>query len=409
MRGQDQKIRILRIIARLNIGGPAIQAINLTKAFSSNEYDSLLVCGRVSSHEGDMSYLAKESGVSPIYLPQLSREISPINDLISFLRIRDIIRTYRPHIIHTHTAKAGALGRLSAFSLRGIIPKPVLIHTFHGHVFRGYFSPIKGSLFLQIERALARISSRIIVISPKQKDEICYKYRVSTPDKVKIIPLGFDLLPFESKHSESKEIRDKFIENGRFLIGIVGRLTAIKNHRMFIDAVKILKKRNKLASFRFIIVGDGELKEDIFQRVRESALDGYVKFVGWQKFMPPWYQAMDGIILTSLNEGTPVTIIEAMASGKPVIATDVGGVRDLLGDEIVKEHKRFKITRYGLLVPSNEPEVLADAIIYFKENYSLLKKSFYSAKRFVYERYSIKRLVSDLDRLYKDILYIILR
>lgn len=398
----SNKIRILRIITRLNIGGPAIQAVNLTKRFSNNDYESLLVCGRVGSYEGDMSYLADESGVKPVFIPELGREISPINDIISFIKIRNIIKRYRPHIIHTHTAKAGALGRLSALSLKGSGQKPVLIHTFHGHVFHGYFRPIKSLLFIKIERTLARVSSRIIVISPAQRDEICSKYRISDESKVRIIPLGFDLSPFETYHSEADEIRNAYVKDDQLLIGMVGRLTAIKNHNLLINALKILKEKDKINQFRFIVIGDGELKEELINKVRVSGLDEYIKFIGWKRFMPPWYQAMDGVILTSLNEGTPVSIIEAMASGRPVIATDVGGVRDLFGDSAVRTQHGFKITRYGLIVPSDDADILADAILYFRRICDNIKESFSEAEKFVYKRFSLDRLVKDLDMLYKE-------
>ena len=402
-------IRILRIIARLNIGGPAIQAISLSKNLSKEVYQTILVCGRVEPHEGDMSYLAREKGIQPHILPGLGREISPTGDLDSFRTIRKTIKRFRPHIIHTHTAKAGAVGRLAAISLN-VSRKPGdrirLVHTFHGHIFHSYFGFLKTFIFIQIERFLAKFTDRIIVISPLQKRDICERFRIAGPEKVRIIPLGFDLSNFIGPESQRENIREKYLVNDSretLLVGSIGRLTHVKNHRMLLEAVNCLKDKGKDTHFRFLIVGDGQLREELMKYSEELDVQESIIFTGWQKDMTSIYGAMDIVTLTSFNEGTPVTLIEAMAATKPVVATDVGGVRDLLGIIDKRSTHGYKLARNGILVPSGRGEILARALLFLLENRDVSKKMAEHAREFVLNRYSIERLVKDIEALYREL------
>ncbi|MBW1766970.1 MAG: glycosyltransferase family 4 protein [Deltaproteobacteria bacterium] len=402
-------IRILRIIARLNIGGPAIQAISLSKNLSKEVYQTILVCGRVEPHEGDMSYLAREKGIQPHILPGLGREISPTGDLDSFRAIRKTIKRFRPHIIHTHTAKAGAVGRLAAISLN-VSRKPGdrirLVHTFHGHIFHSYFGFLKTFIFIQIERFLAKFTDRIIVISPLQKRDICERFRIAGPEKVRIIPLGFDLSNFIGSESQRENIREKYLVNDSretLLVGSIGRLTHVKNHRMLLEAVNCLKDKGKDTHFRFLIVGDGQLREELMKYSEELDVQESIIFTGWQKDMTSIYGAMDIVTLTSFNEGTPVTLIEAMAATKPVVATDVGGVRDLLGIIDKRSTHGYKLARNGILVPSGRGEILARALLFLLENRDVSKKMAEHAREFVLNRYSIERLVKDIEALYREL------
>lgn len=404
----NDRVKVLRIIARLNIGGPAIQAVTLS-ARLNDRFETRLVCGHVGSGEGDMSYLAPAQGIEPEILPSLGREISPLDDLRAYGDLRKIIRDFHPDIVHTHTAKAGTLGRIAGIGLRtpaGFSKRTRFVHTFHGHVFSGYFGPRKTLLFVLIERFLARLTDRIVVISPLQLEDICHKYRIAAPEKVRVIPLGFDLAPFFDCGSVRKEARKQFARcknEDTFVIGIVGRLTAIKNHRMFLDAAGYLKSGNKGVSVRFLVVGDGELREELEEYARKLGISETVEFAGWHKDMARIYAAMDAVALTSINEGTPVTLIEAMAAGIPVVATAVGGVPDLMG-EIVEELSGCRIAERGILVPSGDPATLADALLFLLKSRERSARMSVRAKEYVLGRYSMERLLRDMEKLYSEVL-----
>jgi glycosyltransferase involved in cell wall biosynthesis len=401
LRGKEPT-RILRIIARLNIGGPAIQALTLSAAFSEGPYRTLLVCGQVSPHEGDMSYLAGLKGVKPVFVPTLGREISVVDDVESLFRVRDIIRKFNPHIIHTHTAKAGTVGRLGGLSLNpaGESRKRIkFVHTFHGHVFHDYFSPLKTRFFIEIERFLARFTDRIVAISPSQKADICNTYRIASPSRVRVVPLGFDLSPYRMG-SEPQETDHQ----APYVVGIVGRLTHVKNHRLLLEAARELKDQAKDQDFNFLVVGDGELKDELVRYAAALGVAHSFVFTGWKKHMPSIYGKVDAVVLTSLNEGTPVTLIEAMAAGKPVIATDVGGVRDLLGSVDARACDGYKLTERGILIPSGKRKPLAGALLFAKENRHSLRCMTERAKSYALSEYSVERLTRDLDGLYQDLM-----
>lgn len=405
----EKPLRILRIIARLNVGGPAIQAITLTSEFSGEEYQTMLVCGNVGPNEGDMSYLAGGKNVKPFIVQELGREISAVDDFKAFLSLRKIIRQFKPHIIHTHTAKAGTLGRFACVSMNIFSRKEDRIrtvHTFHGHVFHSYFNKIKSFLYIQIERLIARFTDRIVVISDLQRKDICDRFRIASAKKVRVIPLGFDLSIFDDCGSYRKTMRQKYLSGeieDVFLIGIIGRLTAIKDHSLFLKAIKILIDQDEAALFKFIIVGDGELKEDLICEARSLKVHEKVIFAGWQKDMKKVYGAVDAVVLTSKNEGTPVTIIEAMAAEKPVVATDVGGLRDLIGKPEGVMPGGFKLAEKGILVPSQDAKALARALLFLRKNSDVSSRMVKRAKEFVFRKYSIVRLIDDLKALYTEL------
>jgi glycosyltransferase involved in cell wall biosynthesis len=407
---QKKTIRILRIIARLNVGGPAIQAISLTSELSSDSYQSMLVCGNVSPHEGDMTYLAREKDIQPFVIPELGREISVVDDWKAFLAIRRIIKRFKPHIIHTHTAKAGTLGRFAAFSMNlgfGDKDKIKVVHTFHGHVFHGYFSLLKTFVFIQIERLLAKFTDRIVVISALQKRDICDRFRVVKRDKVSVIPLGFDLSGFSDCEKYRKIMRQKYISHEpceAFFVGAIGRLTPVKNHSLLLQALKYLNDQGKGDPFRFLIVGDGELRAELIDEALDLGVRDQVIFVGWQRDMPPIYGALDAVVLTSKNEGTPVTLIEAMASGKPVVATDVGGVRDLLGGSKRGIRGGFELARNGILVPPGDAKTFADALLFIQENREICAQMVRNSTDFAVKQYSLKRLLDDIKSLYDELI-----
>ena len=400
----------MHMLARLNIGGPTAYTISLLNSLPSSCYQSLLVCGKVGRDEGDMSYLAKEKNVFTRYIPDLGRKISPLNDLKSYIAIRKIIKQFKPNIIHTHTSKAGAIGRFAGVTLnisKKHNSKIKLIHTYHGHVFHSYFNPVTSYIFILIERFLAKFTDYIIVISPKQKFDICRKYRVARPGKVRLVPLGFNLTRFTIQSNNRMKIRKKYFPqstDSKKLVGVIGRLTKVKNHRMFLDSIKCLEEKGKVDLFKFLIIGDGELKADLQSYSNKLGISDKVVFTGWQKDMPSIYEALDIVVLTSLNEGTPVTLIEGMAAKKPIVATNVGGVSDLMGRLELDKGNELQITENGMLIPTENSKALAEALIYLTENMEEMTVTANRAKDFVFKHYSMDRLVGDIESLYSELL-----
>lgn len=338
------RIRVARIITRLNIGGPSIQAMLLTQRLDASRYESLLVSGVAAPEEGDMTMLRPLDGVSPLTLPELGRAISPVPDLAALVRLVRLLGRFRPHIVHTHMAKAGLIGRVAA-RLAGV---PVVVHTFHGNVLRGYFGSARSRLFLQLERGLACASTRVIAISARQAQEIV-DLGIAPRDRIAEIPLGLDLAPFLSA------------PHGRFraelgitaevpLVGIVARLVPIKAIDVFLAAAALVRARVPEATFA--VVGDGELRGELVARARALGLDPHVRFLGWRADLPSIYRDLDVLALTSRNEGTPVSVIEALASECAVVATAVGGVPDLIEDGAT-----------GLLAREGDPAGIADRIV----------------------------------------------
>ncbi|UCF82787.1 MAG: glycosyltransferase [Desulfobacteraceae bacterium] len=402
--------RIIRIIARLNVGGPAIQAVSLSSELPKDLYQTMLVCGKVSPWEGDMGYFAKEKGIKPLIIPRLGRKISPIDDMKSFFALRDAIKRFRPHIIHTHTAKAGTLGRLAAVSINSTFrsgKRIRLVHTFHGHTFHSYFSPLKTFLFIQIERFLAKFTDRIIVISPLQRNDISYRYRIANNERVRILPLGFDLSTFSNCDKHPGNLRERYLSSKSpetVLVGIIGRLAEVKNHCMLMDAAKHLQDRGELDPFRFVVVGDGELRAKLMKYAEALGVQDAVMFTGWQRNMAPVYKALDILALTSKNEGTPVTLIEAMAAKKPVVATDVGGVRDLMGDIREVMPNGFLLAENGILVPSEDGDALANTLLFLLKNREMSTQMVKRAHTFVHRQYSMERLLTDIKLLYNELM-----
>jgi glycosyltransferase involved in cell wall biosynthesis len=403
-------IRILHAIARLNIGGPAVHVVSLCERLARDRYQTLLVCGKVGAHEGDMSYLAREKGVGFAMVENLGRELSPLGDISALKELRTLAKEFHPHIIHTHTAKAGTLGRLAGISLNAVRRKRSrirLVHTFHGHVFHSYFGPLKSLAFVQIERFLARFTDRIIVVSPGQKKEICDTYSIADPAKVNVIPLGFDLQGFNAQSDSGTAMRNRFfpaLPDRITVVGIVGRLTGVKNHRMFLEAAKGLLEAAGDHVFRFLIVGDGELSEELMNYSKELGVSHAVAFSGWQKEMAAVYSAMDVVVLTSLNEGMPVTLIEAMAARKPVVATEVGGVPDLLGSIVREESEGYKIAERGLLVPSAKPVILTKALLHLNTHKEWANQIAEKARQYACSQFSSERLAKDMESLYEELM-----
>lgn len=377
-------IRIMRIIARLNVGGPAIHVTLLTEKLGAPDYESVLVSGTIDPGEGDMAYLADAHGVKPVFIPELGRGLNPVRDMVTLWKVYQLIRELKPDVVHTHTSKAGFVGRVAA-RMAGI---PVIIHTFHGHVFQGYFGPLKTRLFLVLERLTARMSDTIITLTEGLRRELAEDYRVTRKARITVLPLGLDLDSFANTPRKSGAFRAAWeIPDGVPLVGIVGRFAPVKNHVLFLEAAAQVKKQ--LPSARFALIGDGETRAEVEAKVDELGLRESVIFTGWQRDLAPIYSDLDVLVSSSTSEGTPVSVIEALSGGCPVVATAVGGLPDLL------DHGQL-----GRLVTSGDADALADAIT----DTLLNPPDVSEAKRLMLDRYGIDRLVSDLDSLYRGLL-----
>lgn len=387
----DQRpLRIMRIIARLNVGGPAIHVILLTEQLGPSDFDSTLVCGHIGPHEGDMAYLAEERGIQPVYIAELGRALSPLRDMVTLFKLWRLMRQLRPDVVHTHTAKAGFVGRTAAWLAR----VPVRVHTFHGHVFHGYFSPAKTRLFLWLERLTARLSDCLITISPGLRDELVETYRIAPLEKFEVVPLGLDLRLFAATPRHQGDFRAQFgIPTAAPLVGIVGRLVPIKNHALFLQMAQ--QVRRSVPDAHFVIIGDGEQRVEIEALVDTLDLRECVTFAGWLQDLKPAYSDLDTLVISSDNEGTPVSLIEALAAGVPVVSTAVGGVPDLLRNG-----------EYGTLVPPRDPVALAAAVgaTLTGTGDTVLTAQQVAVQQAIIKAYDISRLASDLAALYKELL-----
>ena len=386
----ESPIRVLRIINRFNVGGPVYNVTYLTK-FLPKSYETMLIGGCATSTEQDATYILESQGVEYEKLESMSRSIRFFNDLRTFFVLIKLIKSYKPTIVHTHASKAGALGRIAA-KIMGV---PVIVHTYHGHVFQGYFNPLVTKVVILLERFLGRLSTKIITISPEQQQEIVYKFNIIPVEKTIVIPLGFDLKRFEESQTKRYELRNEHgISDRQRAVAIVGRLAPIKNHRLFIDAAALVL-REYPNEFIFYVVGDGELKTEIKSYIENThpIVNKNLVFTSWIADMTTLYPAMDMVCLTSINEGTPVSLIEAQASGVPVISTNVGGVKDIV-----------QANETGVIMEGNTAEELAKHLIQLHLNSSLRMKMSQNARNFVKEKFTYQRLVDDMDRLYKNLL-----
>ncbi|HJW94851.1 MAG TPA: glycosyltransferase [Thermoanaerobaculia bacterium] len=370
-------MRVLRLIARLNVGGPAQHVVWLNEALAKEGIEALLVTGTVPAGEQDMSGFAMARGVTPVVLPSMSRELSP-RDLVTIWQVWRLMRRFKPDIVHTHTAKAGAVGRIAGL----LYGRGTFVHTYHGHVFHSYYGKWKTRVFLAIERFLARAGTdRIVVLSEQQRQEIHDRFRVGRREQFVVVPLGIDL----------DDVRAPELQHEGLVVGMVGRITAIKNHELFI---KVAARCHDLA--RFVVYGDGE------ERAQLEARAPNVTFAGTKK-ASEIYASLDVVALTSRNEGTPLALIEAMACGKPVISTAVGGVLDLLGD-IVEHHDGFDIRQRGITAASDDAVGFSAGLAHLLRNDSLRRALGERGRAYVESAHSKARFVADILDLYRRLL-----
>jgi glycosyltransferase involved in cell wall biosynthesis len=390
--------RILRIINRLNLGGPTFNVTYLTH-YLAPEHETMLVSGIIDDDEASSEFILEPFGIKPVYITEMKRELSPKNDYLAYKKIVAIIKEFKPDIVHTHAAKAGALGRLAAYNC-GV---KVIVHTFHGHVFHSYFSKLKTLFFLQTERYLASKSSAIVAISNLQKDELATTYKVCKPSKIAVVPLGFDLNRFiDNQPQKRAAFRATYLlDSDEIAIAIIGRLVPVKNHEMFIRGA-YAAAQNTDKKVRFFIVGDGESKEHLIQIL--TALNAnYTEFTTQPSkglfTLTSWITAIDGVLagvdvvaLTSFNEGTPVSIIEAQTAGKPVIATNVGGIQNIV------------TAQSAVLVASNDVASFTTQLQNIINNTTLRQSMTNVAIQAMLTNYSYTRLCNDMNALYQKLL-----
>jgi glycosyltransferase involved in cell wall biosynthesis len=400
-------MKIVRIIARLNVGGPARHVVWLTKNLQTDEFQSVLLTGSVPDGEEDMSYFASENGVSPVYIQEMSRELSP-KDVVSLWKVFRQICREKPDIVHTHTAKAGTIGRVAGFFYRWLCWKDLkMVHTYHGHVFHSYYGRRKTALFLLIERVLARLTDKIIAISAQQKREINENFRVGRGAQFRVVQLGIDLSPFADAERKRHRLREEVsAAPDEIIVGLVGRLTEIKNIPLLFRAARIYRERRDASSspkLKFVIIGDGHLRADLEQEVDDLQIRDVVSFLGNRSDADVFYAGLDIVALTSLNEGTPLSLIEGMANGKSFVSTTVGGVVDLMGD-VTEEKENFKIGERGIGVASGDAEGLFSALVYLAREEELRNALGARGREFVQNNYSKERLTKDIIGLYRELI-----
>ncbi len=389
----DAPIKVLRVIARLNMGGPALHVAYLSAGLQERGYDTTLVAGSLALGEESMAGVAEHLDVPIVTVPELHREISPLRDLRAVYHVAGLIRELRPQILHTHTAKAGTIGRLAAL-LAGDAAPPIVVHTFHGHVLRGYFGPLQSNLFRLLEHWLARRTTALIAVSPEVRDDLV-ALGVAPAEKFTVVRLGIELqervgsLDGDAQGLETR--RQLGIAPDRFVVGWIGRMTAVKRTDDVLLAVRRLRDRGVDAVL--CMVGDGPDRETVERRARELGIVRSSLFLGYQDDVAPYYAAFDALILPSANEGTPVSAIEALAGGRPVVATDVGGVPDVVRDGVD-----------GFLVAPGDVDAMADRLARLAADADLRRRMGEAGSASVRERYSVERLLDDVDRLYRSLL-----
>jgi glycosyltransferase involved in cell wall biosynthesis len=385
------RVKVVRVIARLNMGGPALHVAYLTAGLRERGYDTTLVAGTLARGEDSMAFVAEDLGIEIVRIEELGREISPLRDLRAIVRLARVLRRERPQILHTHTAKAGTVGRLAAI-LAGSRRPPVVVHTFHGHVLRGYFGPMRTRFFLLLERWLAAHTTALIAVGPQVRDDLV-ALGVAPADRFAVIRLGIELeervRPSEDGRAETR--RYLGVADDRFVVGWVGRMTAVKRTDDVLAAFKRLRDGGVEASL--CMVGDGPDRERLERRAAELGVIRDTLFLGYQEDVAPFYAAFDTLVLPSANEGTPVSVIEALAAETPVVATRVGGVPDVVRDG-----------EEGFLVDTGATDELAERLTRLARDPKLRQRLGRSGRDRVLKRYAVERLLDDVDRLYRELL-----
>jgi len=391
--------KILRILNRMAVGGPVLNATYLSKYLPS-EFETLLVVGAKEEHEKSASFIAQQLGLDVVTIPQMKRAVNPFDDFEAFQAIRKLIRDFQPDVVHTHASKPGVVGRLAA-SIEGV---PAIVHTFHGHTFNSYFNSFKTNVYLNVERYLARKSSAIVAISDTQKKELVEKFKIAPEEKFRMIQLGLDLDKFSENQVEKRaKFRSEFgLTDDEIAIGIIGRLVPVKNHSLFLKGIAHVLS-NSTRKIKAFIIGDGECREALQNKAGELGIrftsendtvhHHPLVFTSWRSDVDVINAGLDIVTLTSLNEGTPVSLIEAQAANKPIVSTRVGGIGD-----IVKEGQT------ALLADVDDHATFCEHLLNLVQNDNLRKELGSDGSYYVMCRFSYQRLVKDMSELYYELL-----
>lgn len=395
----NKPIRILRIINRFNLGGPTYNVAYLSKYLSA-DFETLLVGGSKDDSEESSDFIVTNLGLKPIVIEEMQRSINLKKDWAAYLKLKKIIHDFKPDIVHTHASKAGTLGRLAASSC-GV---PLIVHTFHGHVFHSYFGKLKTTFYKSIERFLAKKSTVIIAISEKQKEELTSIHRICEPKKVVVVPLGFDLSKFQINQEEKRKFfRDRYhISDDELVISIIGRLVSVKNHALFLEGIKRVSETTS-QKIRAFIIGDGENRNLIetkaqalglaFSDATRSSDNTILTFTSWIKDIDIALAGSDIIALTSFNEGTPVSLIEAQAANKPIVSTNVGGIENVVLPNIT-----------ALLCENNNLDEFTQQLLKLTESKAMRQKMAEEGWKHVKEKFHFTRLVKDMEQMYLELL-----
>jgi len=401
----------VRIIDRLNVGGPAKHVVWLTAGLHGRAFETVLVTGTVPPSEGDMRYFARAAGVEPLVIREMSRELSPRDVLVIGKLLWQFWRL-QPQIVHTHKAKAGAVGRIAALLYRWLTPSALwlrpracgVVHTYHGHVLHSYYGVVKTRLFIAIERALARLcTDRLVTVSEQQRSELTEHFHVGRPEQFRVIPLGID---FDELAAPRGGLRQECgLADEAVLIGIVGRLCEVKHHVMFLEAAARLVAEPAALDLRvrFVVIGDGHLRGALESLAHRLGIADLVTFTGFREDAVALYHDLDLVALTSLNEGTPLTLIEAMCCGRAVVATEVGGVVDIMGVRRASG-ERFSIWDHGVTTAPRDVGAFACALRYLLDRPAVRRDMGERGQAFVRAHLSKERLVRDVEGLYRELL-----
>jgi glycosyltransferase involved in cell wall biosynthesis len=383
--------KVVRLIARLNTGGPARHVVLLCDRMAGLGYESLLVHGAIGADEDSLEHLVTASNIRSEFVRELGRSVKPLDDFRALRTLIRVLNREKPSVVHTHTSKGGALGRMAAVLYNLTVPaaeRCAIVHTFHGHVFAGYFGVIGSFVARLFERALAKVSDAILVVSPQQARELIDRYNIASEEKVHVVPLGLDLTRFPST-AERRPARTAFgYGDEDIVLGFVGRLVPVKAPGLLLDAFAAAFKKDR--RLRLVLVGDGQLRKGLESQVRSHGIASYVQFAGWRHDLPAVYSALDMLVLSSINEGTPVALIEAAAAGLPVVATRAGGVPDVITHG-----------RHGLLTPVGDSQALSNAILELARSKEDRARMGQTAQREIPSRFAPDRLITDIHLIYE--------
>lgn len=381
-----RKIRVLHVTTRLNVGGIATQVLGYCGGLDRDRYDVLLVTGRVGRHEAEALEYLGGSPCTTHVIDELGRSVGGA-DAVAFLKLRRLVRDFRPDIVHTHAAKAGTLGRLAAVAARA----PIRVHSFHGHVFHGYFSPLVSRGIVAFERGLGLMTSAVMVPGASQRAEIGERFRIVPLAKIHVAPYGVDAATVRPREHRDV-LRRRFGLTARFVIGALGRMAPIKNQTLLIKAFASLRRSASAPDVQLLLVGDGECREALERQAADLQLGDAVRFRTWEPDLASVYGAIDILAVSSLNEGMPVAALEAMTAGVGVVSTAVGGVVDVIRDG-----------ETGWLVPSNDVSALASALslaLVDPRRPAIVER----ARAHVSERHSFVRACAELALVYEALL-----